>query len=259
MRRPIVTLTTDFGVSSPYVAELKAVLLAAQPELNLVDLTHAIPARSIRAAEVALRSAAFTFPIGTVHLVVVDPGVGTTRRPIAVAARGLIFVGPDNGVLGRALLEPGARAVVLDRKALWREPLSSTFHGRDLFAPVAAELACGLALEDVGSAIADPIPSTLPVVERGPGRVRGEVLAADDFGNLTSNIPAAEVDRGWRVTVGGSAATWCRTYGDAERGPLLCLAGSDGYLEIAIAEGSAAARLGATAGLPLVCERSERG
>jgi len=158
----LIALTTDFGASSPYVAQMKAVLLNALPEAVLVDVTHAIPPRSIRDAEVVLRGAAFQFPVGTTHVVVIDPGVGTARQPIAVQARGLTFVGPDNGVLALALGEAHARAVCLDRPAFFREPVSATFHGRDLFAPVAAELAAGLPLTEVGSPLEHWQPSTLP-------------------------------------------------------------------------------------------------
>jgi S-adenosylmethionine hydrolase len=239
----LIALTTDFGPSSHYVAQMKGVILSAVPEAHILDITHAIPPRSIRHAEVMLRSAAFSMPVGTVHVVVVDPGVGTERRPIAVTARGTTFVGPDNGVLGVAVREPGARAVVLDRTSLFRRPVSHTFHGRDLFAPVAAELAAGLCLQDVGTAIDDPMPSTLPDPVVGDDQTRGEVLIADRFGNLLTNIPATHLDSQWRVRVAGEAARWVRTYGDARGDELLALAGSDGYIEIAVRNGSASSRI----------------
>ncbi len=250
---PIITLTTDFGLTGPYVAELKAVLLAAVPGAQLIDVSHLVPPQSIRHAEVLLRSTAFIFPPGAVHLVVVDPGVGSARRPIAVAARGAFFVGPDNGVLGVALAAPGSRAVVLDRPELFRAPLSPTFHGRDLFAPVAAELAAGLPLDQVGSPIDDPRPSQLPAPRLAATAAEGETLIADDFGNLLTNLPAAAIDPGWRFTVAGESARFVRTYADGAAGELLVLAGSDGYLEVAMRDGSAAARLQATAGLALRC------
>jgi S-adenosyl-L-methionine hydrolase (adenosine-forming) len=255
MSAPIIVLTTDFGVSSPYVAEMKAVLLSALADVRLVDLTHAVPARSIRHAEVALRSAAFLFPIGAVHVVVVDPGVGTKRRPIAVQVRGLSFVGPDNGVLGLALREPAARAICIDRPGLGREPLSATFHGRDLFAPVAAELAAGVALEELGTLISDAVPSTLPRPATTVDGVRGEVLVADNFGNLLTNIPASMAVGDVAVSVGRRPIRRVRTYGDGAPGELLALVGSDGYLELAVREGSAERMLAASPGLEVQCRR----
>jgi S-adenosylmethionine hydrolase len=192
-------------------------------------------------------------PLGTVHVVVVDPGVGTDRRAIAVAARGMTFVGPDNGVLGVALCQPGAHAVVLDRAEMFRAPLSNTFHGRDLFAPVAAELAAGLPLGEVGSAIDDAAPSTLPAPTLEAGRARGEALIADHFGNLLTNIPATELDDSWRIEVDGRPATWVRTYGDSPDDQVLALCGSDGYVEIAVKNGAAHDRF--ACGAEVVCTR----
>jgi S-adenosyl-L-methionine hydrolase (adenosine-forming) len=247
----IAALTTDFGLSSPYVAQMKAVLLAAVPDVRLVDVTHDLPPQSLRHAEVVLRAAAFAFPLGTVHLVVVDPGVGTERRPIAVRSRGLTFVGPDNGVLGIALEQPDAKAVVLDRPELFRHPVSPTFHGRDIFAPVAAVLGKGLALEDVGSAITDAVPSRLPKLRREGGRSYGETLVADSFGNLLTNIPGAFVKGA--VIVAGKSARLVRTYHEGAQGEILALTGSDGYLEIAVRDSSAATVLGGEI-LPVECE-----
>lgn len=253
MPPPLITLMTDFGSGSSYVAQVKGVLWSAVPDARLVDVAHDLPPFSVRAAEVLLRGYAFAFPPGTVHLVVVDPGVGTARRPLAVRARGVSFVGPDNGVFGLALGQPGAEAVVLDRQHLWRQPVTPTFHGRDLFAPVAAELAAGLALADVGSVVRDALPSTLPAPRLGARRADGEVLAADRFGNLLTNLVAGAVPASARVSVEGRHATRVRTYGDAPAGTLLALASSDGYLEIAVREGSAARELGRAEGARVEC------
>jgi len=236
---PLIALTTDFGPSSHYVAQMKGVILSSLPEARFVDITHAIPPQSIRHAEVVLRSSAFAMPLGTVHIVVIDPGVGTDRRPIAVCARGMTFVGPDNGVLSVALCQPGACAVVLDRAEMFRAPLSNTFHGRDLFAPVAAELAAGLPIGEVGTAIDDAAPSTLPAPNLTAGRIRGEALVADHFGNLMTNIPATDIDDSWRVEVDGRSVRWVRTYGDGADDQALALCGSDGYVEIAVKNGAA--------------------
>lgn len=256
MSRPIVALTTDFGPSSHYVAQMKGVILSTLPEARLVDITHSIAPQSITHAETVLRSSAFCMPIGTVHIVVVDPAVGTERRPIACAARGMTFVGPDNGVLGVALAEPDVRTVVLDRPELFREPISATFHGRDIFAPVAAELAGGLLIEQVGTPIDDAIPSTLPDPTTSEESAVGEVLAADSFGNLLTNIPGDAVGDTWTVQVGGREAILVRNYEEGSFGDLLALVGSDGYLEIAARADSAAQELGWPERLPVVCRRS---
>lgn len=249
---PIIALTTDFGTASGYVAQVKAVLLSASPSTRIVDVSHEVSPHSVREAELLLRGVAFAFPVGTVHVVVVDPGVGTSRRGIAVRARGLTFVGPDNGVLGVALATPGAECVALDRPHLFRAPVAPTFHARDVFAPVAAELAGGLALEDAGTPIADALPSTLPVPRVSRSRVEGEVLGSDRFGNLLTNVPGRLA--GKRVLVAGRAAQLVRTYGEGPREALLALVGSDGYVELAVREGSAASLLAAAAGVPVICE-----
>jgi S-adenosyl-L-methionine hydrolase (adenosine-forming) len=251
---PLIALTTDFGLSSPYVAQVKGVLLSALPRVRLLDVAHDVPAHSIRHAEVILRVAAFAFPIGTVHIVVVDPGVGTSRRPLAVEAAGMFFVGPDNGVLGIALEQPGAVCVVLDRPHLFRQPLSSTFHGRDLFAPVAAELAAGLPISEAGSLVHDAVPSTLPRPVRHGGRVRGVTLVEDTFGNLLTNIPSHWCGPSPVVTVGGKRATWVHTYGEGPASELLAMAGSDGFVEIAMKQQSAAQALSGGVDLEVVCE-----
>ncbi|MBC7795010.1 MAG: SAM-dependent chlorinase/fluorinase [Clostridia bacterium] len=245
----IVTLTTDFGSGSPYVAQMKGVLLSASRDLVLVDIAHNLPPYAIADAELLLRSTAFAFPLGSVHIVVVDPGVGSERRGIAVEANGCFFVGPDNGVLG-AVASCGS-CVSLDKTFLHRTPSASTFHGRDIFAPVAAELALGLTLLDVGSLIADPVKSTLPVFAETDTAVRGLTLGADRYGNLLTNIPARFVAA--QVSVGGISVSLVRTYAEAAVGALVALVGSDGYLEIACREASAAERLGAVRGTEVVC------
>ena len=257
MIRPIITLTTDFGAGT-YVAEMKAIILQALPDAIVVDIAHDIAPQSLVAAEVALRRCAWAFPETTVHVVVVDPGVGTARRGIAARCAGRYFVGPDNGVLSIATTHPEGRAVVLDNRALHRQPVSPTFHGRDIFAPVAAELAGGLTLADVGSPATELCGSNIapPLVE--DACVRGVVIDADHFGNLTTNIPATLLSRDMRITVGGHPARWVKTYGDAPKGLLLALIGSDGYLEIASNGGSAAAFVGSMRGAEEIrCEMNE--
>jgi S-adenosylmethionine hydrolase len=253
MASPIITLATDFGSGSSYVAQVKGLLSSAVPDARLIDVAHDLPPFSVRAGEMLLRGYAFAFPLGTVHLVIIDPGVGTARRPIAVRARGRLFVGPDNGVLGVALAQPGAEVVVLDQRHLWREPVTATFHGRDIFAPVAAELAAGLTLADVGSPLCGALASSLPVARLAPHHAEGEVLMADRFGNLLTNVPAGAVPASAIITAEGRPATRVRTYGDAPPATLLALASSDGYLEIAVREGSAARELGRAEGARIEC------
>ncbi|OGQ80955.1 MAG: hypothetical protein A2289_12310 [Deltaproteobacteria bacterium RIFOXYA12_FULL_58_15] len=252
MMLPLFALTTDFGPSSPYVAQMKGVILSGVPNARIVDVSHAIPPQSIRAAEVVLRSCAFCMPTGTVHVVVVDPGVGTDRRAIAVSTAGTVFVGPDNGVLGQITARPDAMVVALDNRALFRQPVSSTFHGRDIFAPVAVELACGLSLTDVGTPIDDPVASTLPKASARGNVVCGETLCADHFGNLLTNIPWRAANDA-RITVGGVPARVVETYGKGGDGELLAVGGSDGFLEIAMKQARASDLFGN--GVEVLCGR----
>lgn len=258
MTSPLFVITSDLGTDSPAVAQLKAVLLAKLPLARIQDLTNAIPPQSIRDAELALRSAAFMFPPNTVHLVVVDPGVGTERRALAVQAEGQYFVGPDNGVLGQALDRPGARAVELTVESLWRHPVANTFHGRDIFAPVAAHLAAGHPLEEVGSPIDDFKPSTIPAPLRKDQRTLvGETLGADRFGNLTTNIPMSfeELHLGetWVYEVDGQIIPYRSTYMAAKIGRTIVTAGADRFLEVAVTQGSAAEYFGRAEGIEIYC------
>jgi S-adenosyl-L-methionine hydrolase (adenosine-forming) len=258
---PLFALTSDLGTESPAVAQLKAVLLAAVPEARIVDLSHAIPPQSLRYAELALRSSAYLFPPGTAHVVVVDPGVGTDRRAIAVRARDRFFVGPDNGVLGLAVAEPGAEVVSLDKPDLWRHPVANTFHGRDIFAPVAAHLAAGRPLSDAGTAIKDGKPSGIPLPRfDGDRTVVGEALGADRFGNLTTNIPidlgsGRVLGESWSFEIDGALVPYRSTYMAAKEGRLIVTAGADRYLEVAVTVGSAAERLGRSAGIEIFCRQ----
>lgn len=255
MSRPILAFLTDFGLGWTYVAQMKAVALEALETAELVDVTHAIPAQSVRTAELALRSVAFRMPVGTVFVVVVDPGVGTQRRPIAIRAAGRTFVGPDNGVLAIAARQPGARAVVLDRQELHRTPVSPTFHGRDIFTPVASELAAGVALDQVGSSIAvtELVDTTLPHPVVRAGQVRGEVVAVDDFGNLLTNVATSLLGEAWQAQLAEWPAQRVSTYHEGPSNCLLALAGSDGHVEYAVRDGSAKDLTGADVGTAVVC------
>jgi S-adenosylmethionine hydrolase len=244
--RPLVTLLTDFGTADGYVAEMKGVLLAHAPEAQLVDAAHDLPPHDVEAARLALARYWRRYPEGTVHLAVVDPGVGSERRALAVASHGRLLVGPDNGVLSPALLLPGARAVALPVPAGG----SATFHGRDVFAPAAARLAGGVSLEALGEPCDDPVVRRTPEAHRQPdGAVRGEVIAVDRFGNLITNLIAR---RAATFELAGRRVALARTYADAAPGALVALTGSSGLVEIARRDGSAARELGLARGAPVV-------
>lgn len=251
-----ITLLTDFGSGSPYPAEVKGVLRAAC-RATIIDITHDVPPHDIAVGAHLLAAAAPAFPAGTVHLAVVDPGVGRARRPLAVASGGQFLVGPDNGLLMPAARAVGApRAYAIDVEKFARRPLSATFHGRDLFAPAAAALASGLPIEAVGVPAASLVDIAERAAERGPGILRGEVAYIDRFGNIVTNIPAAWVDENSQVLVlrvlrRRIAVHRVLTFADGVPGELLALAGSSGTVEIAINGGDAAGRLGLRAGDPV--------
>jgi hypothetical protein len=238
MSSPSITLLTDFGTADGYVGEMKGVLASRAPGVPLVDIAHDLPAQDVEAARLTLARYWRRFPEGTVHMVVVDPGVGTSRAPLAVASLGRMLVGPDNGVLSPALLMPGSRAVELPVPP----SAAPTFHGRDVFAPAAAMLACGTAPESLGDASNDPIVRRTAEPRRLPdGSLEGEVITIDRFGNCVTNLLAP---RGGTVQLGGrDLGALRRTYADAARGSVVALIGSTGLVEIAVREGSAADEL----------------
>lgn len=246
----IVTLTTDFGTSDAYVGAMKGVLLRIAPDLRLHDLSHEIPPQDVAHGARVLRGACPFFPAGTVHLAVVDPGVGTERAPIAAIAGGQAFVGPDNGLFAEvvAALGGGSARRIEPAPALARHfpaSRSATFHGRDVFAPAAGLLASGLAtLAELGP------EHTLVVAARSrpttvQGALVGRVTHHDRFGNAITDVTAADLAAlgpDCRVTLGdGTPLVLTRTYGDAVAGATLALIGSEGFLEIAVVGGSARA------------------
>ena len=253
---PIITLTTDFGLADGYVAAMKGVILGIAPQAALIDITHQIEPQNVREAAYVLHSAWPYFPLATVHVAVVDPGVGSARRPIAAHIDGSYFVGPDNGLFTYALQEASqpAYCVHLDNPAYWRPQVSRTFHGRDIFSPVAAYLANGVPLELLGAPIDDPVRFDTQPPQREPdGALRGQVIHVDRFGNLISNIPGDWLaSRLWTVRIAGQqVAGPSLTYAEAAPGRLLALVSSGGTLEVAVRDGSAAARLGVAASEPI--------
>ena len=234
---PIVTLLTDFGTADGYVAEMKGVLLSALPTVTLVDVSHDVPPQDTEGARLCVARYWRRYPPGTVHLVVVDPGVGSDRAALAVASNGRLLVGPDNGVLSPALVTPGPEVVRLTIPSA----AAPTFHGRDVFAPVAAQLAAGAPLASVGAPFADATILRTPEPQRSPdGSIVGQVIHVDRFGNAVTNLLAA---RGGTVEVGRRLLPLRRTYADVGPGEFIALTGSTGLIEIARREGSAAASL----------------
>ena len=235
----IITLLTDFGTADTYVAEVKAVLLSRAPDARLVDLSHEVLPGDVRTAQYLLARAWSRFPAGTVHLVVVDPGVGTERRALAASAEGHYFVAPDNGVL--SVVSAGARFISLP---VLRDA-SPTFHGRDVFAPAAARLAAGGRFETLGSRITDPRAVPLRTPRREGRAVVGEVIHVDHFGSLVSNIPPDLVEPDMVLLVKGQQVGGLRrTFADVASGQPLAYVGSAGTVEIAVRDGSATRLLG---------------
>lgn len=270
----VLTLLTDFGTEDEYVGVMKGVILSIAPDVRLVDLSHQIPPQDIRRAAFLLMNAVPYFPPDTVHLSVVDPGVGTERRPVAVRTPVGTFVGPDNGLFSWVLARVPEWAAVEIREPAYRLPLaSSTFHGRDIFAPAAAHLAAGVPLENLGPRVEDLVRLPPPRLKIGDFVAEGEILYADRFGNLVTSIGYLERGedalvlapafgpggdrrrfsaRAAGVVVGNAELRGIRrTYGEARLGEPLALVGSNGFLEIAVRQGSAAAVLGAGPGTPV--------
>jgi S-adenosyl-L-methionine hydrolase (adenosine-forming) len=247
----IITLTTDFGSADGYVGVMKGVILGLAPAVRLVDLSHEIAAQDVRGAEYVLGRAIAFFPTGTVHLAVVDPGVGSQRRPLLVTTPRASYVGPDNGLFTFSLEEAGVAVYELDRPEFWLPNISRTFHGRDIFAPVAAHVARGIAPHALGSPITDPV--RLPLVapqRRTDGHVAGHVVRVDRFGNLITDIPGGWVGEDcWCVEIAGRRISqFGMTYADVTTGALLILMSSAGTLEIAARDGNAAVLLGVGVG-----------
>ena len=271
---PVITLTTDFGLKDGYVAAMKGVILDINPNATLIDISHSIAVQDMREAAFVLGTAYRYFPPGTIHLVVVDPGVGTGRRGLALNGSGYSFVAPDNGVLSYVLadvtrgsgpgsslhvrphcLPDGFQTVSLTNSEFWRPEVSGTFHGRDIFAPAAAHLSLGIPLEALGepvsSVMAFPRPAPVHVED---GSVQGEVIHIDSFGNLITNLRVVDLPRDEvQLEMAGNTIERISTSYQQREG-LLALVGSSGYLEIAESNGSAAVRTGASVGARVIAK-----
>jgi S-adenosylmethionine hydrolase len=268
----LITLTTDFGTVDGYVGAMKGVIARIAPEARVFDLTHDVPSQNVKTAAFALYRAVPFYPAGTVHCAIVDPGVGTARRALALRTEdGQYLVGPDSGVFTLflppfSLSEP--QAVELTASGWWRTPSepSATFHGRDVFAPVAAHLARLAAAGPVdltrfGVAASGLTRFEMPEPAEDRDGWRGEVVSVDHFGNAVTNVPGrwiADASDGAMVEVGNHRMPIVRTYGDVPAGELCALVGSSGWLEVAESEGSAAERLGLAPGIPVMVRRMDR-
>jgi len=255
----LITLTTDFGEGSPYVAEMKGVILAINPEARLVDVSHAIPPQNIRQGALVLADATGVFPTGTIHVAVVDPGVGTARALVYAEIASQRYLAPDNGLLSRlASREKPTKLRRIANEQFYRQPVSPTFHGRDILAPAAAHLSLGLDPDQLGPP--HPQLETLdwPGAVMAPNRIQGQVTAVDSFGNLITNITAESLAG---VPTDDRTGVFCddehetrgifTAYADQPEMTLIALVGSHGNLELAIVGESAAAMLGVTVGAPV--------
>jgi len=255
----LITLLTDFGLADWFVGTMKGVILGISPRARIVDITHDIPAGDIRAAAFALAASCRFFQAGTVHVVVVDPGVGSARKAIAVQTAKYTFVGPDNGVLSWALRAEKIKAVrLLENEEYLLRSVSYTFHGRDIFAPVAAHLARGMPLRKFGPVAKDFVRLPWPAPNRSGRRIQGEVIYIDRFGNAITNIEKKVVlrtqARSCKVQVGARHLT-CPVkmfYQAAPAKTPVAVPGSCGLLEIAVNEGSAQQQLGLRVGMRVV-------
>jgi S-adenosylmethionine hydrolase len=262
MPAPIVTFLSDFGLQDWFVGVVHGVINEIATEAHVVDLNHLIPPGNVVRGAFILEAAAPDFPHGTVHLAVVDPGVGTLRRALVVEARGQCFVGPDNGLLEWALSAEGARVHALVQTRWFRHPLSRTFHGRDVFAPVAAHLSRGVPLREFGPVVSDPMRLAQAHPRHEGSSLTGRVVFIDRFGNALTNLTLQALHKAFgrdipaermSVTVLDRMVTGlARSYGDAPVGTMLAIVGSSGRLEIAQVGGNAAARVGIGEGDPVV-------
>ena len=248
MRRPIITLTTDFGVKDPYVAEMKATILNISPNSTIVDITHQIQKFNVRMGAYVLASASPYFPKGTIHVAVVDPGVGTRRQPILIQTKHSYFVGPDNGVLALAARNEQVKHLhKLTNRKLMLTKVSNTFHGRDMFAPAAAHLANRTPPAKFGPEINKIVIPRFAKVARRETMLIGEVIHVDDFGNIITNfgekeLELMEINNTINVKLENAKLELklCRTYSEVQPHKPLALIGSHNLLEISINQGNAA-------------------
>jgi S-adenosylmethionine hydrolase len=255
MRKPILTLTTDFGLSDHYVAAMKGVILGICPQAQIVDIGHQVSPFEIAEGAYLISQAYSCFPKKTVHVVVVDPGVGSARRPILVETAGQYFIAPDNGVLAMVYGEKQKVRLISNDK-LFRHPVSRTFHGRDIFAPVAAHVAAGLPPARVGKLIDDYLRPAFQKPQRSGKRTwTGRILKIDRFGNIVTNFQMADFPhlekQNFAMRLGPrEIEILVHNYAESSPGEIFLIVGSSGYLEVSVNQGSAAKAIGCEAGAP---------
>ncbi len=257
MEHPLVTLTTDFGSKDPYVAEMKAVILGINPDCTIVDISHQIEKFNIRMGAYVLASCVPYFPRGTIHVAVVDPGVGGKREPIVIETETSFFIGPDNGVLALAARKSGKLLQVcrITNRRVMLPTVSHTFHGRDIFAPAAAHLACGKRITSFGPEISEIVTPTFARIGREENQFEGEIMHIDDFGNIITNLEKSELESAevdgtidLKIRERKLALKLCETYADVKEKMPLALFGSHNFLEISVNRGNAARILNANVG-----------
>lgn len=252
--RNVITLTTDFGLQDYYVSAMKAVMLGIAPEARLVDVSHDIPSQDIMAGSWVLKNSAMLFPSGTVHTVVIDPGVGTERHAVALKIEDQYFVGPDNGIFSLLTTDQSYTAVKLNKKEYLRESRSNTFHGRDVFAPAAAHLSRGVTLEELGEPLDELISYRWmqPIADKDG--LEGTIIHIDKFGNLITNISSELIDevltdKRVKIYVGNVILNEINTtFGAVTEGEPVAYIGSAGMLEVGINQGDAQEMLGVQKG-----------
>jgi len=239
--RRIITLTTDFGLKDHYVGAMKGVILSMNPDALITDITHEIPPHDVFKGAFALRNFYRYFPRGTIHVAVIDPGVGNRRKPVAVEADGNIFVGPDNGVFTFIYRESKSfRVFEITDSKYFLSDVSFTFHGRDIFAPVAAYLSLGVSVERLGKRMKKPLTLRIKEPEIRKGEIIGKVIYVDSFGNLITNIPAGLIKPESTICIGKRVINGIsKSYADVPEGRFLAVIGSSGLLEISINQGRA--------------------
>ena len=264
-KRPFITITTDFGLSDGYDAAMKGVIYSICPDAVVVDISHQINKFDIMHGALVIASTASDFPKGTVHVGVIDPGVGTSRRGIAIKTKNYVFVGPDNGLFSLAAELDGIEAIYeLKNKKYFRPIISSTFHGRDIFAPVAAHIACGVPVEEVGPRIKDYIKKSFSEPKVSDNLIEGIILHIDSFGNISTNIHKKYIEEfglkfgDWvKCVIGGKEykIPFVETFGKVKVGELHALIGSSNFFDLAINQGNAAEFLKVKQGAPVKIEK----
>ena len=252
MEAKLITLTTDFGTKDPFVGVMKGVIFGINPNARIVDLTHGVPPHDLQAGAMVVKTSLPYFPPGSIHVVVIDPGVGGCRRPILIEAQGQVLIGPDNGVLEPAATAGGAwRSFCLTNPSFRLTPVSQTFHGRDIFAPAAAHRSLGVSPESFGSSLTSITSLELPRPERRGMVLAGSVIYVDRFSNLITNIPADALGGSKTVSLRIKSMEICglvQSYDEVPLGSYLAIIGSWGLVEVARREGRAGESLGVAEG-----------